>query len=91
MIQLFLNQQEQLEAIDQKLQLVLEQITAANHQRFSRSSEKVDIDKQIAFCELDGKLVFFNEAEAVADLELKQRKILQKTDLKNAKANMRKN
>lgn len=69
LIQLFLNQQEQLEAIVQKLQLVLEQIAAANHQRFGRSSEKLDIDNQIAFCEVDGKLVFFNEAEAVADLE----------------------
>ena len=65
LIQLFLNQQEQLEAIDQKLQLVLEQIAAANHQRFGRSCEKLDIDNQIAFCEVDGQLVFFNEAEAV--------------------------
>ena len=69
LIQLFLNQQEQLEAIDQKLQLVLEQIAAANHQRFGRSCEKLDIDNQIAFCEVDGQLVFFNEAEAVSDLE----------------------
>lgn len=69
LIQLFLNQQEQLEAIDQKLQLVLEQISAANHHRFGRSSEKLDIDNQIAFCEVNGTLVFFNEAEAVADLE----------------------
>ena len=69
LIQLFLNQQEQLEAIDQKLQLLLEQTAAANHQRFGRSCEKLDIDNQIAFCEVDGQLVFFNEAEAVADLE----------------------
>ena len=34
--------------------------------RFGRSSEKMAPDNQIAFMEVDGKIVFFNEAEAVA-------------------------
>ena len=66
LVQLFLATQEQLESIDSKLQLVLEQLAVANSKRFGRSSEKMAPDNQIAFMEADGKLVFFNEAEAVA-------------------------
>lgn len=66
LVQLFLATQEQLESIDSKLQLVLEQLAVANSKRFGRSSEKMAPDNQIAFMEVDGKLVFFNEAEAVA-------------------------
>ena len=64
--QLFLSKQDQFESIDSKLQLVLEQLAVANSKRFGRSSEKMAPDNQIAFMEVDGKLVFFNEAEAVA-------------------------
>ena len=66
LVQLFLATQEQLESIDSKLQLVLEQLAVANSKRFGRSSEKMAPDNQIAFMEVDGKIVFFNEAEAVA-------------------------
>lgn len=66
LVKLFLATQEQLESIDSKLQLVLEQLAVANSKRFGRSSEKMAPDNQIAFMEVDGKLVFFNEAEAVA-------------------------
>ena len=45
---------------------MLEQLAVANSKRFGRSSEKMAPDNQIAFMEVDGKLVFFNEAEAVA-------------------------
>lgn len=69
LIQMILNQQEQLEAIDNKLQLVLEQIAVSNKQRFGRSCEKLEIDNQVAFYEVDGEIVFFNEAEAVIDLD----------------------
>lgn len=68
-IQLFLLQQNQLEEIDRKLQTVLEQIAVLNRRSFGRSSEKSGIDSQIAFMEVDGTIVFFNEAEAVASLE----------------------
>jgi transposase len=68
LVQLLLANQEQLASIDQKLQLVLEQLATANHKRYGRSSEKLDIDQQIAFKEVDDQIVFFNEAEAVANL-----------------------
>ncbi len=68
LIQMFLNQQEQLLSIDRKLQLLLEQVAVLNHRRFGRSSEKLAVDDQIAFMEVDGTIVFFNEAEAVASL-----------------------
>ena len=65
---MFPNQQEQLLDIDRKLQLLLEQVAALNRRRFGRSSEKLAMDGQIAFMEVDGTSVFFNEAEAVASL-----------------------
>lgn len=68
LIQLFLAQQEQFLEIDKKLQLLLEQVAVLNHNRFGRSTEKLAMDDQIAFMEVDGKIVFFNEAEAVAAL-----------------------
>lgn len=40
-----------------------------NHNRFGRSTEKLPMDDQIAFMEVDGKIVFFNEAEAAAALK----------------------
>ena len=66
LVQLFLATQSQLEDIDAKLQLVLEQLAVSNNKRFGKSTEKLAPDNQIAFMETDGKLVFFNEAEAVA-------------------------
>jgi hypothetical protein len=39
LVQLLLANQEQLASIDQKLQLVLEQLATANHSRYGRSSE----------------------------------------------------
>ena len=66
---LFLSQQEQLENIDHTLQLVLEQMADLKRHRFGRSSEKHEAEDQISFMEVDGKIVFFNEAEAVATEE----------------------
>lgn len=68
-IQLFLSQQEQLENIDKNLQLVLEQLADAKRHRFGRSTEKHGTENQISFMEVDGKIVFFNEAEAVVQEE----------------------
>lgn len=63
---LFLSQQEQLENIGHTLQLVLEQTADLKRRRFGRSSEKHGTEDQISFMEVDGKIVFFNESEAVA-------------------------
>ena len=63
---LFLSQQEQLENIDHTLQLVLEQMADLKRHRFGRSSEKHETEGQVSFMEVDGKIVFFNESEAVA-------------------------
>ena len=68
LVQLFLSQQSQLQDIDKKLQLLLEQIAVLNNNRFGKSSEKLDTDNQIRFMEVDGKIIFFNEAEAIAAL-----------------------
>ena len=69
LVQLFLVQQSQLKEIDTKLQLLLEQVAVLNQKRFGRSSEKLEADNnQMAFIEVDGKIVFFNEAEAVASI-----------------------
>ena len=65
-IQLFLSQQEQLESINQNLRLVLEQMADLKRHRFGRSTERHETEGQISFMEVDGTVVFFNEAEAVA-------------------------
>ena len=65
-IQLFLSQQEQLESINQNLRLVLEQMADLKRHRFGRSTERHETEGQISFMEVDGTIVFFNEAEAVA-------------------------
>ena len=71
-IQMFLAQQGQLKAIDRTLQLVLEEVADLKRHRFGSSSEKLDMDNQISFMELDGQIVFFNEAEAVLDEEAQE-------------------
>lgn len=68
-IRLFLEQQGQLKEIDRTLQLVLEQAADLKRHRFGRSSERHETEGQISFMESDGKMVFFNEAEAVAGEE----------------------
>ncbi len=65
-IQLFLSQQEQLGHIDHNLQLVLEQMADLKRHRFGRSTERHEMDGQVSFMEVDGEIVFFNEAEATA-------------------------
>lgn len=76
LIHLLLQQQEQLEALikelhatNEKMQKMMEQIILAKHDRFGRSSEKMDDFSQISFREENGNIVFFNEAEAVCDLD----------------------
>lgn len=50
------------------MQLMLEQLVLAKKNRFGRSSEKMEDMDQTAFREVDGTIVFFNEAKAVCDL-----------------------
>lgn len=69
LIQLFLSQQEQLERMEHTQQLILEQLADLKRHRFGRATEKHEMDEQISFMEVDGKIVFFNEAEAVAGEE----------------------
>ena len=75
LIQLLVDQQEQnekltneLHDLNEKLQLIMEQLVLSNKKRFGTSSEKMDIDNQICFYEKDGTICFFNESEAVCDL-----------------------
>ena len=79
LIQLLLQQQEQLEVItkelhasNEKMQLLMEQVILGKQNRFGRSSEKMEDTSQICFQEVDGTIVFFNEAEAVYDLNEKE-------------------
>ena len=76
LVQMFLNQQEQLESLtaeihslNEKMQLMMEQLILSKKNRFGRSSEKLEDPNQIRFMEVNGTIVFFNEAEAVCDLE----------------------
>lgn len=76
LVRLFLALQEEtekqtvkLEEMDQKLQRIMEQLVLSKQERFGRSSEKMEDYTQICFMEVDGTITFFNEAEAVCDLE----------------------
>ena len=76
LIQLFLGLQDQMEeltkqtqALNDKMQLMMEQLVLSKKSRFGRSSEKMAEPGQIRFMEVDGEIVFFNEAEAVCDLD----------------------
>lgn len=76
LVQLFLGLQDQMEgltrqtqALNDKMQLMMEQLVLSKKSRFGRSSEKMEEPGQIRFMEVDGEIVFFNEAEAVCDLD----------------------
>ena len=60
LIQMFLNQQEQLEkvsanlhSLDTKMQAMMEQLIIGNKNRFGRSSEKMEDTQQMRFIEVD--------------------------------------
>ena len=52
-------QQEQMTALNKKIDLLLEQVALSNQRRFGRSSEKIWVDGQMELC--------FNEAEVIID------------------------
>ena len=50
------------------MEVLIEQITLANKNRFGRSSEKMTDTSQICFIEVDGTIVFFNACSPFAVL-----------------------
>ena len=94
LIQLLLQQKEQLNALtkelhatNEKMQHLMEQVILGKQNRFGRSSEKMEDSSQICFREVDGTIVFFNEAEAVCDLNAAEPEDL---ELKSSKQPKRK-
>lgn len=92
LIQLLVDQQEQnekltceLHDVNEKLQLIMEQLVISNQKRFGRSSEKMEIENQICFYEKDGTICFFNESEAVCDLSAEEPDDLEQTPVKKKK------
>lgn len=78
-VNLFLQLQDQndklsgeVQELNKKMEVLIEQITLANKNKFGRSSEKTMDTSQICFMEVDGTIVFFNEAEAISDLDAEE-------------------
>ena len=96
LIAMLINQQEQMESLKQellasneKMQKLMEQLILSNQERFGRSSEKMEDTNQICFMEVDGNIVFFNEAEAVCNLTAEEPEdlIIKKPKQKGKKEN----
>lgn len=82
LVQMFLNQQEEMakatnqvelltnevQSLNKKMQTLMEQLVLSKKARFGQSSEKMEDAAKISFMEVNGTIVFFNEAEAVCDL-----------------------
>ena len=92
-VNLFLQLQDQndklsgeIQELNKKMEVLIEQITLANKNRFGRSSEKMMDTSQICFMEVDGTIVFFNEAEAVSDLDAEEPDTLENKPTRKPKA-----
>ena len=92
-VDLFLQLQDQndklsseIQELNKKMEVLIEQITLANKNRFGRSSEKMMDTSQICFMEVDGTIVFFNEAEAVSDLDVEEPDTLESKPARKPKA-----
>lgn len=92
-VELFLQLQEQndklsseIQDLNRKMELLIEQVALSNKTRFGRSSEKMSDAGQIRFMEVDGTIVFFNEAEAVADLDAEEPDTLELKPIRKPKA-----
>ncbi len=99
LVSLFLQQAEQIEKLTNDIQSltdelrrsnatnqkIMEQLILAKENRFGRSSEKMDDPDQISFREVNGVIVFFNEAEAVADLSAQEPDTLEVKPVKRKK------
>ena len=91
-VNLFLQLQDQndklsgeIQELNKKMEVLIEQITLANKNRVGRSSEKMTDTSQICFMEVDGTIVFFNEAEAVSDLDAEEPDTLENKPARTAK------
>ena len=91
-VNLFLQLQDQndklsgeIQELNKKMEVLIEQITLANKNRFGRSSEKMTDTSQICFMEVGGTIVFFNEAEAVSDLDAEEPDTLENKPARTAK------
>lgn len=92
-VNLFLQLQDQndklsgeIQDLNKKMEVLIEQITLANKNRFGRASEKMMDTSQICFMEVDGTIVFFNEAEAVSDLDAEEPDTLESKLVRKPKA-----
>lgn len=92
-VNLFLQLQDQndklsgeIQDLNKKMEVLIEQITLANKNRFGRASEKMMDTSQICFMEVDGTIVFFNEAEAVSDLDAEELDTLESKPVRKPKA-----
>lgn len=65
LVKMYMELQDKFNSLDEKLQIIMEQLIISKNHRFGSSSEKLDADNQISFMEVDGEIIFFNEAEAV--------------------------
>lgn len=77
LVQMYLNLQEQLESLmkethelNEKMLLMMEQLILNKQARFGRSSEKMTDAGQICSKEVDGNILFFNEAEAISNMAI---------------------
>ena len=97
LIQLFMGMQNQMvdltnqvQELNDQMQKMMEQLILSNKSRFGRSSEKMSDPEQIRFMEVDGTIVFFNEAEAICDLDAPEPEELElQTPKKKKKAGKR--
>lgn len=92
LVRLLVDQQEQnekltheLHDLNEKMQLIMEQLVLSNKKRYGTSSEKMGIENQICFFEKDGNIVFFNESEAVCDFEAEEPEDLETKPTKKKK------
>lgn len=92
-VNLFLQLQDQndklsgeIQDLNKKMEVLIEQITLANKNRFGRASEKMMDTSQICFMEVDGTIVFFNEAEAVSHLDAEELDTLESKPVRKPKA-----
>ena len=92
-VNLFLQLQDQndklsgeIQELNKKMEVLIEQITLANKNRFGRASEKMMDTSQICFMKVDGTIVFFNEAEAVSDLDAEEPDTLESKPVRKPKA-----
>lgn len=66
---------KELHDTNEKMQKLMEQLVLSKQERFGCSSEKMVDTSQICFMEVNGNIVFFNEAEAVCDLSAEDLRI----------------